>query len=238
MPEGPFGGPRLTNIGPFSRKTDEEVAKLYLTADDEKRKQEAHIRRTIIDSDRFTQSGKPDVIVRSISMIFMRGVTASYGNNEIDITFEPVYLSHKHGNEYTSFVKALIAHEYVHHILREEKSDEKVREAVINLQNSEAFDYRNVTDIPNAYTFPQEQLEIEYTSLDRFIDHLIRLRDASEPSRPAENLANLMSLNYADMEYTEFNNLRDEVHRNAEEIIDEYQQSTDIHFPEAWRITW
>ena len=252
MPEGPFGGPRFTSIGPFSRKTDMDVASEYLTATDrlsgplsrsavqKVRVAEAAIRRTIIDLSNFTGMERLPVTVQRISKFNYSGSSGSYEFDPkgIDITIETVYMTMRQTDRYKPFLKSLLAHEYAHHIVNRTKTNREIRNAIKGLSSSGAFDYKRVDSMPELYDFPAEQF-IDYRSLGHFIDHLIELKDREvQGSRPEEGLANIMAIEYSGLGVREYLRLGAEIKKNWMEILDLLREDTTVRFPEIWLIKW
>jgi hypothetical protein len=252
MPEGPFGGPRFTSIGPFSRKTDMDVASEYLTATDaisgplsrstvqDIRVPEAAIRRTIIDLSNFTGMERLPVTVQAISRFNYSGSSGAYklDPKRIDITIEHVYMTIRQTDRYKPFLKSLLAHEYAHHIVNRTMTNREIRNAIKGLSKSGAFNYKRVDSMPELYDFPAEQF-IDYRSLGHFIDHLIELKDRdAEGSRPEKGLANIMAIEYSGLSVREYLRLGAEIKKNWMEILDLLGEDRTIRFPEVWLIKW
>ena len=240
MPEGPFGGPRFTSIGPFSRKTDMDIASEYLTGTDVLSVPEAAIRRTIIDLSDFTRMQRLPVTVQAVSKFNFSGAAGSYKTDpeRIEITFEPVYMTIRQTDRYKPYLKSIIAHEYAHHIVNENMTDEEIRSAIKGLSSSGVFDYRRVDSMPELYDFPAEQF-IDYNSLDDFIVHLIELQGNNvKGSRPQEGLANMLAIEYSDLTIREYLRLGAEIKKEWPTIIDVYNEDPTVHFPEVWEIKW
>jgi len=244
MPRGPAGGPRITSIGPLSEKTDEEVADEFMTTSGNMRDVEAPIRRTIIDLDNVSNTGKPDVVIEGISAFEQYGFGGfyegppEYTSEKIHITFEILYMAAKKGGVYDDYMKAVVAHEYAHHIMS--RPDEQLEDAFWKVTEAGLFDYKDMEFTPETYDFPPEQY-VDYEGNKGFLEHLKQFEQFSG-ARPVEGFANSVGTRYADMSFQEYIQTSSSVKTVSSDITEAVmtgeKPSNVPDFPEILTLEW